>query len=302
MDYEEAVKSLRAAMHGAGTDEAELIKAITKFTNKERQIIIEKYMTMYGKSLIDKIKSEISGHFLDATLGLLEPVIEFEAKALRKAMKGVGTDEKVLIQTLCPKTGDEIQELIQTYNKLFQRDLLKDIESECPKYLGRLLKLTAGRENDTKIDRELAKKEANELYQAGEGKLGTDEAEFIRILCTRSFSQLRATFEEYNKLSANGILKAIEKEMSGNFGKACMAIVKSCLNRPAYFAERLHKTMKGIGTDEESLIRLLITRAEIDLNQIKDEYVAIYGKSLFDDVSSDTSGDFRKLLLALIGE
>ena len=34
-------------------------------------------------------------------------------------------------------------------------------------------------------------------------------------------------------------------------------------NRAAYFAERLHKTMKGLGTDDDDLIRLTVSRAEV---------------------------------------
>ena len=45
-----------------------------------------------------------------------------------------------------------------------------------------------------------ATREANELYQAGEKKWGTDESKFNHILAARSFPQLRATFDEYLKV------------------------------------------------------------------------------------------------------
>ena len=41
---------------------------------------------------------------------------------------------------------------------------------------------------------------------------------------------------------------------------------------------------------------------QIDLQSIKIAYQNKYGKSLAHDVSSDTSGDYKKLLLALLGE
>ena len=51
------------------------------------------------------------------------------------------------------------------------------------------------------IDRNLAREDAQKLFQAGEKKLGTDESAFLSILAIRHYFQLRATFEEYVKVS-----------------------------------------------------------------------------------------------------
>jgi hypothetical protein len=60
--------------------------------------------------------------------------------------------------------------------------------------------------------------------------------------------------------------------------------VKSVGNRPGYFAERLHYAMKGLGTDDDTLIRIIVSRCEIDLVNIIFEYERIYGKALFSAV------------------
>ena len=51
------------------------------------------------------------------------------------------------------------------------------------------------------MDLAKAKKEAQELYAAGEKKWGTDESKFNHILATRSYPQLLATFDEYTKVA-----------------------------------------------------------------------------------------------------
>ena len=39
--------------------------------------------------------------------------------------------------------------------------------------------------------------------------------------------------------------------------------VQCVYNRPAYFADRLYHSMKGAGTDDDTLIRVVVTRSEV---------------------------------------
>ena len=52
---------------------------------------------------------------------------------------------------------------------------------------------------------------------------------------------------------------------------------------------------------DEILIRVIVTRAEIDLQAIKMEFQGLYKENLEDMISSDTSGNYKKFLLALVG-
>ena len=47
---------------------------------------------------------------------------------------------------------------------------------------------------------------------------------FNALLCTRSYSALRAIYAEYEKISKKDITMAIKSEMSGDLEKACLAI------------------------------------------------------------------------------
>ena len=78
--------------------------------------------------------------------------------------------------------------------------------------------------------------------------------------------------------------------------------MKCAENRHRYFAELLENAMKGIGTNDNTLIRIIVSRSELDLGTIKKEYRILYNKTLFSAVQSETSGDYKSAMLSLIGE
>ena len=51
-------------------------------------------------------------------------------------------------------------------------------------------------------------------------------------------------------------------------------------NKAAQFAQSLQRSMKGLGTKDDSLIRTVITRCEKDMVQIKEEFQQRYDDSL----------------------
>lgn len=57
----------------------------------------------------------------------------------------------------------------------------------------------------------------------------------------------------------------------------------------------------GLGTDEDSLTRAIISREEMDMMKVRGEYINIYKSNLDDAVVGDTSGDYRRFLVTLLG-
>lgn len=58
----------------------------------------------------------------------------------------------------------------------------------------------------------------------------------------------------------------------------------SCKSRPELFANALHEAMKGMGSDDWALIRIIVSRCEIDLENIKQKYLELFGKNLIEQV------------------
>uniref|UniRef100_A0A8C6KA18 Annexin n=1 Tax=Melopsittacus undulatus TaxID=13146 RepID=A0A8C6KA18_MELUD len=281
-----------------GTDEKKIIEILSSRTSEQRQQIKQKYKSLYSKDLEEVLKGELSGNFEKAVLALLDLPCEYEARELRKAMKGAGTDESLLIEILCTRSNK-----VGTPHMTFLRDLESDVRSDTSGSLRKILVtvLEATRDETQEVNEELAVQDATDLYKAGEGHWGTDELAFNVVLAKRSYSQLRATFQAYEKVCGKDIEESIKSETSGDLEKAYLTLVSCAKDCPGYFATLLHKSMKGVGTDEDTLIRILVTRAEVgDLPAIQEKFQQMYKKSLAEAVRSDTSGDFRKLLLAIL--
>ncbi|XP_022654967.1 annexin A4-like [Varroa jacobsoni] len=298
----EDAKALRKAMKGFGCDEAAIMAIICSRSNKQRQDLITAYKQVHGRELMKDLKSELSGNFENVILGLMTPLSKYLAQEIRRAIKGIGTDEGVLIEIICTRTNDEISNIKKAYSQLYNRSMEQDIVDDLSgdfKHLMMAL-MTASRPEDRQVNLAEAKKEAKELKTAGVDRWGTDEGVFITALCSNSLEQTKAIFKEYKALAGHDIMDAIEKEMSSSLKTAFLTIVKCMHNTPLYFAERLEKAMRGLGTDNRTLIRILVSRCEVDLADIIKEYQRIYGKSLVKAVEEETSGDYRKALMYII--
>nr|XP_057914079.1 annexin A11-like isoform X1 [Doryrhamphus excisus]XP_057914080.1 annexin A11-like isoform X1 [Doryrhamphus excisus] len=297
------VEVLRKAMKGFGTDEQAIIDLLGSRSNKQRVPLLRAYKTSYGKDLIKDLHSELSGDFRKLVMATLKSPAEFDASEIHCAIKGAGTDEACLIEILSSRSNAEIKEISRIYKTEYKKSMEDAISSDTSGHFRRLLiSLAQGnRDERQNVDLSLAKQDAQALYAAGENKLGTDESKFNAILCARSKPHLRTVFLEYQKMCGRDIEKSIGREMSGDLENGMLAVVKCIKNTPAYFAERLYKAMKGAGTKDTTLIRIMVSRSEVDMLDIRQEYVRNYGKSLYTHISGDTSGDYKKLLLKLCG-
>ena len=106
----------------------------------------------------------------------------------------------------------------------------------------------------------------------------------------------------YERLTGKGLLHAIEKEFSGDIRKLLETIVQASMNLPAYFAKRIRDSVKGEGTNDSRLIRIIVSRYEIDLGLIKQAYVARFHRDMLDDIRDDTSGNYQEILTELISK
>jgi len=292
--------ALRKAMKGFGSDEKAIINVLAYRTSDERQKIIASFQQCYGKDLVKELKDELGGSFERIVLAMMKPTNVLLAEDLHHAMQGIGTNEDTLCEILCTRTNQEMAELKATYKKLYDKELSEEMAGETSGHFRRLLiSMSTGARDESNDKIHLAPQLAQELYDAGAGQSGTDESEFNRILSCYSPAVTRAILDEYQNIKGKSLVDTIDSEFSGDIKSGLMDVVESMDNRPRFFAMCLNNSLAGMGTRDRDLIRLVVTRSEVDLGTIMDEYEEDFGKSLIDHIKGDCSGDYKKMLVAL---
>ena len=293
---------LHNAVHGAGTDERSIINIICNRNGLQRAEIRRRYKALYGKDLIKRLKEDTSGNFKDVVAGMFMTPSEYDATCLYKAMKGLGTNEGVLIEIIGTRSPQQLMTLKAAFTEIYKKDLEAWVKSETSGNFRKLLValLQCNRSMNPTPDPVMCQSEAQMLYAAGEGRLGTDESTFIRIFANKSAAEIMMINDCYSRLRGNGLLHAIDKEFSGDIKKLLKTVVEGLLNLPAYFAKRIREAVEGLGTNDSKLVRVIVSRSEIDLGLIKQAYRERYGRDMLYDVRDDTSGYYKEILTGLI--
>uniref|UniRef100_A0A8D3DL68 Annexin n=1 Tax=Scophthalmus maximus TaxID=52904 RepID=A0A8D3DL68_SCOMX len=269
---------LHKAMKGLGTDEDAIVQLLTARSNAQRQEIKATYKTLFGKDLVSDLKGELGGKFETLIVGLMTAPIAYDVTSLRNAIKGAGTDEKVLVEILASRTAHQVKAISAAYRQEYDDDLEEDVSGDTSGHFKRLLVI---------------------LLQVN----------LISPLLSSLFSPLLSSpllsspplFDAYMKLSGYEMEESIQRETSGGLRDLLLAVVKCARSVPTYFAETLYYAMKGAGTDDNTLIRVMVSRCEVDMLDIRSEFRRLFACSLYSMIKGDTGGDLRKALLVLCG-
>lgn len=302
--YIKAAEDLRKAMEGFGTDEEHLILVVTSNKTQERLKIKKAYEEKYKKNLIDDLKSELSGKFEDAMVALFKEPVEYDCECIYNAMKGAGTDENCLIEVIASRPNWLLEKIKKKYSELYKKELVEDIKGDTSGDFQKILEgiLRCKRSEVKEINKENCEKIAKELSETKEeGWVVNDESSvFYNYIMNSSPKELSAIAREYYRLSGKTIIDGIENNFKGDAKDLLKSILYSLVSPSEYFATRIKKAIEGFGTDNKTLIRILITRCEVDMNIIKKYYKQLYNKDMIEDIKNDISGDYQKLMIELI--
>lgn len=138
--------------------------------------------------------------------------------------------------------------------------------------------------------------QAEGLRKAMKG-FGTDERSVIRILSKLDPVQMYSVRQTYNQRFMRDLLRDLEKETSGDFRDALLALARGPLQQDCH---TLYHAIKGAGTKESDLNDVLCNRKNADIHAIRAEYRKTYNKDLEGDLRADLSAGTETLFVMLV--
>jgi hypothetical protein len=290
---------------GWGTDEDGVIDALGMTTTEDRMTIPIKFKDMFEDDLKSLMAKECGGDLGEALQYLAVNPIEAECYMLQKACEGIGTDERLLYSILCGRSNKDMELLKKTYYKLFTEDLVSNATGEVGGSLQDVLmgSLQAAEEEydlDYHTD-DKAKEDAEVIYEAGQGSWGTDEAKIVKMIVMSPPKHLKLVNEHYCDSYGYTLFKAIEKELGGDSESALLFTLGIKLKPYETIAKLIKAACKGIGTDELLLTCNLIRYQNL-LPFVCVAHEELFDKSLHDRIKKECSGDYEKLLLAVVNK
>ncbi|KAE9148420.1 hypothetical protein PF006_g6991 [Phytophthora fragariae] len=135
-----------------------------------------------------------------------------------------------------------------------------------------------------------------QIHGACQG-LGTDEKTLISVLGSKSPETRNLIALRYKELYRQPLKSLLKSETSGDFGRL-LRMISTPL--PETEAQILRDATQGMGTTESLIVQFLSGRSNDEMNILKRTYFDLVGKDLAVTLNSELSGDFRKVVMAVL--
>ncbi|CAD6885550.1 unnamed protein product [Tilletia controversa] len=308
-DAVSAVEKVRKATKGFGTDESALISAIAPLDSWQADTLRHAFKSSTGKDLVAVIEKETSGYFEWVLRAKVLGAVGYDVWLVKNATAGAGTNESLLNEVLLGRSAQDMWHLKQAYVQTYGKPLERVVEDDLSYKTKRLFSMAMQGNvppDSVPVDQNLVESDVQTLYRAAKGA-GTDEIAISAVLVNRNAAHLTALCLRYEHAHRTKLSKMILSEFSGHMEDALLQIVLAAegdgrgIERDA---KLINDAMAGMGTKDELMITRIV-RASWNrprFEEIKRCYALKYHKKgLANRVKGETSGDYERALLAIIG-
>ncbi|KAI4333017.1 hypothetical protein L6164_017874 [Bauhinia variegata] len=309
MAHTEELQALTKAFSGHGIDEKSLISILGKWEPEERKTFRkgnphlftedERQFEKWNDHQVRLLKHEFVRFKNAVVLWAMHPW-ERDARLAKEALKKGPQAYGVLVEIGCTRSSEVLLGARRAYHSLFDQSIEEDVASHVHGPERKLLValLSAYRYEGSKLKDDAAKSDAKKLSIAiknGHNKAIIEDDEVIRILSTRSKPHIHAVYKHYKEISGNNLDEDLE-DLRFKETVQCLCAPQTYFSKVLDAALRLDVDKNG----KKALTRVIVTRADIDMKEIKVEYNELYGVSLSQKIEDTANGNYKDFLLTLI--
>lgn len=292
-------EALTGAMKGLGTSDELLINFMV-IAKDEMMEVRKAFFALNGKYLEDWIEGDCSGDYKKTLMMLagrnsedtvdLMPV--YWAQRMLDAVRDIDTVKEVLVSM--PAVA--IKRHTQLYEQVYGSSLKEEISKKCEEGRSWFSFSNYWKTSMLALMDMPVELYVRGLYDAMNG-WGTDEGTLTGLVCTLPENLYEDIHNLYESTHGRKLVDHIESETSFNYKKA---LTFQAMSWAESRATALHGAMAGWGTSEDQLIRVVICSTMQERRLIREAYKAKYGKDLIKHIQSETSGNFKNILIAVL--
>ena len=282
-------------------DENTIVSILSNTSNFDRQIIRLFYKKKFPNLIQKDIQTQLSGDLGKLVLNLFDLPYEYDARELHRSLTSFKKDEKAIIEIIITRPRSHLILVQKIYKKFYNVSLKNDILNLSDKNFSEFLIaiLSSNRPSGVTIKPNDAYNIAKDIIKNGVKQYGKNINLFKQVFVDRSREDLIMISRAFYDLYKKNLYEVIDNELSGTNKKLIKDILYGLITPAQWFAKKAYKAMKGPGTDEKTLNRVIVSRAEIDMDDIRDYYFRDRNTDLRNDIDGDCSGAYGQLLMNL---
>ena len=297
-----------------------IVDILSSTNNEERQIIRDNYKGIFKYPIQNDINSKISDNniFREIVLNMFDTPYEYDARELKKAFSGVIDKNENIINELFVTRPKHYLEMIDcAYKNFYEISLREELQNNLSKEYSEFLLCLMDSERAS--EQTISKKEAYEivkdLIKNGIKAYASDLNSFKNLFVLKSRKDLilisRAYYELEKKNLYDDILeecfdekdlnnnKQERKEINKNI-RLIKDILFGVITPAQFFAKKCSEVLKDETSDINSLIRILISRAEIDIKVLRDYYYKETKNDIKKDIKNHNNIKKNEILSAIL--
>ena len=304
--YEEEAKNLYKTLfeeENISLKENSIIDIIKKYNLKERLLLRIYYNKIFPENnLITDFNSQLSGHFANLVINLFMSPIDIECIEFKKIFEGTNIKKNVILESLSLNPFWFNQKVARRFFELYKKDLKTEIINKFKDITRDVLItcLNTKRNDNNKIidNDELNEKVKLMINTKPEDILKNNEI-FVNLFGIPSAKEMILISRKFKEIKGEHFLKYFENKLSEEEINIFREIIYNICNPSENFAIKLKNSIKGVEVNFDVINRILVTRNEIDMKDIKKFYNKLNEGDFCDDISNIFTGAYKNLILYL---